>query len=135
VLLDRLLDGTVGQDVYHEKYTALQSEKAEILVELESPRACKRAVVRGGRAACLFRQPSGGDLRQRRTRPENAVLRVVASDATLEGRKARLNLRSAFSLLPKNRSHQNWLTTIRDLRTALANDPLPVEVVKALLAA
>jgi D-Tyr-tRNAtyr deacylase len=64
ILLDRLLDGTVAQDMYNEKYTALQNEKAQIL---------------------------------------------VASNATLEGQKARLNLRPAFAILAKTGPRSNWL--------------------------
>ena len=109
VLLDRLLDGTVTQEVYHEKYTALQNEKAEILVELDAhERANERwfdeaeaLVSFANRLSEIFAKDTPGQ--------KMRVLRVVASDATLEGRKARLNLRPAFSLLAKSRSHQNWL--------------------------
>ncbi len=37
------------------------------------------------------------------------VLKLVASNATLESQKARLNLRPAFALLPKIGTRSDWL--------------------------
>jgi hypothetical protein len=62
-------------------------------------------------------------------------MKLVASNATLKDRNARLNLFPPFEVLAKAKGHTRWLGTIRDLRTALLKDPIPAEVVKELLAA
>ncbi len=109
VLLDRLLDGTVPQGVYHEKYTALQNEKAEILVELEAHERVNERWFVEAEALVSFANRLSEIFAKDEPGQKMRVLRVVASDATLQSRKARLNLRPAFSLLAKSRSHQSWL--------------------------
>jgi hypothetical protein len=44
-----------------------------------------------------------------------------------------LNLFPPFVVLAKARSHTRWLERMRDVRTALLKDPLPIEVVRNLL--
>ena len=66
-------------------YTALQNEKVEILVELGE----------------IFANGDAGR--------KLGVLKLVASNATLESQKARLNLRSALALLPKIETLSEWL--------------------------
>jgi hypothetical protein len=79
----------------------------------------------------------------------SAVLKVVALNATLSGGKARLNLRTAFALVGRDKTTmpglptcpgiihdvRTWLPIIRDVRTALAIDPLPLDTIRALLEA
>lgn len=54
------------------------------------------------------------------------LLKLVASNATLESQKARLNLRPAFAVVAKMGPRSDWQAIMTDLRTALAKDPLPV---------
>jgi hypothetical protein len=61
------------------------------------------------------------------------ALKVVASNTMLEGRKAHLNLRPAFAILAKTGPVLTGLTTIRDLRTVLDKDLLPIEMMLELL--
>ena len=109
VLLDRLLDGTVTQELYTEKHTSLQNEKAEILVELEAHERANERYFEETETLLQFANrlteifANGGPDRRM------AVLKVVASNATLGGGKARLNLRTAFAPLGKSRSFSNWL--------------------------
>jgi len=108
VLLNLLIEGTVSKDVYNEKYTALQNEKAMILIELE---AHKRANERHfeemetlfsfvQRLADIF---TTGDSDRKMT-----LLKVLASNATLESQKARLNLRPAFAVVAKMGPRSDW---------------------------
>jgi hypothetical protein len=99
VLLNLLIEGTVSRDVYNEKYTALQNEKATILLRTRGPRAGERAALRGnGDPPHLHPAPadffSTGDSDRKMT-----LLKLVASNPTLESQKARLNLRPAFAVV------------------------------------
>ncbi len=110
VLLDRLLDGTVPRAVYDEKYTALQNEKAVVLVELDGHERANDAYFReveevffafASRLSNIFAK---GDAHQKAT-----LLKVVASNSSLKAGKARLNLKTAFAPLSKGRRVSSWL--------------------------
>lgn len=109
VLLDRLLDGTVAQDVYNEKYTALQNEKAQILVELEAHERANQRYFEETETLVDFANRLGEIFAAADSERKMAALKVVASNTTLEGQKARLNLRPAFAILAKTGPRSNWL--------------------------
>ena len=69
-----------------------------------------------------------GDPDRRKT-----LLRVVASNVTLRDGKAHLNLKPAFAILSKTGTHSKWLPIVKDVRTALHQDPLPIETMRELL--
>ena len=61
------------------------------------------------------------------------VTKLVASNAMPKDRNARLNLFPLFEVLAKARGHPLWLEIMRDVRTALKDNPLPIETLKELL--
>ena len=134
VLLNLLIEGTVSRDVYNEKYTALQNEKATILIELEAHERANEQHFEEEETLLTFAQRLADIFTTGDSDRKMTLLKLVASNTTLESQKARLNLRPAFAVVAKMGPRSDWQAIMRDLRTALSEDPLPMEVMKELLA-
>lgn len=67
------------QDVYHEKYTALQNEKAEILVELEAHQHANERWFEEAEQFVSFANRLGEIFAKDEPGQKMRVLRVVAS--------------------------------------------------------
>lgn len=108
-LLDRLLDGTVSQETYSEKYTALQNGKAEVLVELEAHERANERFFDEVETLLLFARRLSEIFTKGDSDRKKTLLKVVASNATLHGQKAHLNLKPAFAVLAKTGPRSKWL--------------------------
>jgi len=109
ILLDRHLAGVVPDDEYKRKIAALKEEQIVIETELH---ALEVAQERFFEEAELLLQLAGrlGEVFEQGTEERKlAVLKLVASNATLKGRNARLNLFPPFEVLAKARGHTRWL--------------------------
>ncbi len=109
VLLDRHLAGVVPDEEYKRKYAALKEEQLVIETEVH---ALEVAQERFFEEAELLLQLAGR-LRQvyevGTDERKLAVIKLVASNATLKDRNARLNLFPPFEVLAKVRGHTRWL--------------------------
>ncbi len=109
ILLDRLLDETISQEVFSAKNAALQNEKAEILAELEAHERANERFFDEAEILLLFarRLPeifANGDSDRKK-----ALLKVVASNGVLSDGKAHLNLRPAFVAPGRRVNGYSWL--------------------------
>ena len=109
ILLDRLLDETVGQEVYNDKYTALQNEKAEIMSELEAHERANERFFEEAETLLSFARRLADIFANGSPERKMTLLKVLASNAVLDGGKARLNLRPAFEVLAKKGTRPKWL--------------------------
>lgn len=134
MLLDRHLAGIVPDDKYMRKLAALKEEKVVLEADL---RALEIVQDRFSEEIELLLQLAGR-LRQIYELGTDdrklALINLVSSNATLDGRNARLNLFPPFQVLARARGHTRWLGIIGDLRTSLERAPISVEGLREPLA-
>lgn len=101
-LLELVMDKTITPELYGARSTELQNEKVEVLAELDAHERANDQIVTEMEHFILFSRKMADLFANGGPEDKKAILNIVASNSTLNGGKARLNLKPAFALLEKS---------------------------------